>query len=153
MERRDHEAFATRAGVDEPGSDERPAELVGEAAAEPDDERLGTLARERAPAGQGRWIERRPRLVDDLEAVERRLRRGTQHFVGAGPAAELGCLLVREYEPETGVLDGDPGVDRLEDPTEPIVGRDGTRPNAGNRARWLDDSLAHVPSHNDAQPP
>ena len=73
MERRDDEAFATRAGVDEPGSDERPAELVGEAAAEADDERLGTLARERAPAGQGRWIERRPRLVDDLEAVERRL--------------------------------------------------------------------------------
>ena len=153
MERRDDEALAARPGVDEPGPDERPAELVGEAAAEADDERLGTLARERAPAGQGRWIERRPGLVDDLEAVERRLRRGTQHLVGAGPAAELGRLLVREHEPETGVLDGDPGVDRLEDPAEPVVGRDGARHHAGNHVRWLDHSLAHVPSHNDAQPP
>ena len=153
MERRDDEAFAARAGVDEPGADERPAELIGEAAAEADDERLGTLARERAPAGQGRWIERRPGLVDDLEAVERRLGEALSISSGLDQPQSSAASWFANTSPETGVLDGDPGVDRLEDPAEPVVGRDGARHHAGNHVRWLDHSLAHVPSHNDAQPP
>jgi hypothetical protein len=82
VERRDDETLTLWTGIDEPGPDERPAELAAEPVAEADDERLGTLARERAAAGQGRWFERHPGLVDDLEAVERCLRRGAQHPSG-----------------------------------------------------------------------
>jgi hypothetical protein len=142
MERGDDEALAARGGVHEPGPDEGPAKLAATPIAEPDDERLGALAGKGPPPGQLRRVEGSAGFVDDLEAVERRFRRGGEHLLRARPATELGGLLVREDDAELGVLNGDPRVDRLENPAEAIVrcgeaGRFGSRiASSGSTTRW-----------------
>ena len=153
MERRDDEALAARAGVDEPGPDERPAELVGERLRKPTTSGSG-----RSPASAAGRAGPMDRAAP---RTRRRSRSGrasppgeaTQHLVGAGPAAGSAASWFANTSRRRASLDGDPAstASRI----QPSRSSDAMGPGitAGNRARWLDDSLAHVPSHSDAQPP
>jgi len=86
---------------------------------ETDDQGFRVLAREDASPGKDGQGHGSAEGVEQLEATERLLLRGSQHLVGARPAAQLRGRPVGVDDPEVGVDDRHPGFDRVENLREP----------------------------------